>query len=405
MWQGALVTPAVHLFGLLHRSVGFKRTSYRLLERPVPATVGAEESGELLPKAEAVEADPIMAGKAAAMSPSDAVTFDAISWRLHRDVVLPVGDTARRTAWLADSDLFIEDSEQDVFHFSNFAPHLDLVAASPSRAVARRHEPQRSLETVIYPGSFAPGNWYHWLVETLPRIWLAERLPDQFQDVPLLMHRGFFDVPAMRETLDLIRGDRRIVTVEDAEWIHVERMVWIDGMFTMNHHAIYPDGLIDQASRFHPAMRDFRARLLDWSQGRGTELPRRVFLDRGSSARPYNDVEVKEALVSRGFVSIEPGSLDFAGQANLFAGAEVLVGPHGAAWANILLASEGTKALYWAPQDFAGTQIWASIGALSGVAVHEHVYAQEPGRFKTGSYTVDVPRLLEHLDRVLDGGA
>ncbi len=130
-----------------------------------------------------------------------------------------------------------------------------------------------------------------------------------------------------------------------------------------------------------------------------------MLLDRGSSAHPYNDEEVRDALASRGFVAVDPGTLDFAGQVDLFAGAEVLVGPTGAAWANLLFAGTGTLALYWGPQLFSGSQIWPSIGALNGVAVHEHVYAQEPGRFKTGHYTLDVPGLLEHLDRVLDGGA
>ncbi len=404
VWQGALVTPVVLAFKWLPRRLRSRVVGYRFIARIEPSDGAAEESGELLPAGAAVAADPTIKGavSASATAPCVAPSFGAASWRLHRDAVLPVGSTARRTAWLNEETLFVEHTELDVFHFSNYSAHLDLVVASRSGAVARKHEPETFLDVVIYPGSFAPGNWYHWLTETLPRIWLAERLPEKFADAPLLIHSGFLDVPAMRETLDLVRGDRPICTVHGAEWIHVERLVWIDGMFTMNHHAIYPDGFIDQTSRFHPAMRDFRAMLLDQLTSPGSGTPPRVFLDRGASARRYNDAEVKEALISRGFVVVEPGSLDFAGQLRLFAGARVLVGPSGAAWANLLFASGGTKALYWVPEDFEGTQIWSSIGALSGVATHEHTYPQEPKTFKTGSYRIDVDALLEHLDRVLE---
>ena len=372
---------------------------------PRPSIEGFEAAGELLPSDVAVEADPIARDGRRPSAGETHPDFWAVSWRLYRDVLLPVGESARRTAWFCGHDLFVEQSEMEVFDYRNFADHLDLVAASRTGAVARRHEAGRSIGTVIYPGSFAPGNWYHWITETLPRIWLTRRLPAELDGVPLLVHPGFLEVPAMRETLDVIRGDRPVLTLDDVEWLHIDRMVWVDGMFSMNHHSIYPDGLVDQSSRYHPAMRDFRAAVLAGRGGVQGTAPARVFLDRGGAARPYNDVEAKEALAARGFVVVEPGSLDLSGQVELFANAEFLIGPSGAAWANLLFAAEGTRALYWTPEYFAGTQIWASLGALSGAQVHEHTYPQAFGTYKTGSYRIDVPDLLDHVDRLLGDDA
>ncbi len=166
---------------------------------------------------DAVVADPISRTAVAPAGRQSAPAFDAIEWRLHRDVLLPVGDTARRTAWLSESNLYVEHTEVEAFHFSTYAAHLGLIAASPSGAVARRHDPDRRLEIAIYPGSFAPGNWYHWLLEALPRIWLAECLPERFREAPLLIHRGFLEAPGIRSSLDLVRGDREVRTVEDVD--------------------------------------------------------------------------------------------------------------------------------------------------------------------------------------------
>lgn len=402
VWWGPLVTVGLAAFRSIYRGERLSTSKYRFVATVRPMTEGSATVVELLPDDEAVEANPLVNGPRTAPMPPAERGFGAISWRTHLDVLLPVGGSARRTAWFAGSDLFVEESEIEVFDFRNFAAHLDLIAASRSGAVARRHDPQGSMEAAIYPGSFAPGNWYHWITETLPRIWLATRLPEELGEVPLLVHRGFLDVPAMRETLALVWEDRPVHTVHDFDWLHVERLIWVDGMFSMNHHAIYPDGLVDQASRFHPAMRDFRAHLLDRRRDSVFRAPRRVFLDRGGFARTYNDLEVKAALASRGFVVVEAGALDFADQVALFRDAEVLAGPSGAAWANLLFATEGTKALYWVPWYFAGTQIWASLGALSGVDLHEHTYQQPFGDFKSGSYNIDVPDLLDHIDRVLE---
>ena len=405
VWQGVLITAGLALFRGLHRGLDVGRSGFRMVGLPRPSVEGFDTAGELLPADAAVQSDPIARDGCTSPAADTRPDFASVSWRLYRDVLLPVGNSARRTAWFSGLDLFIEESEMEVFDYRNFANHLDLVAASRSGALARRHEAGRSIGTMIYPGSFAPGNWYHWITEILPRIWLTRRLPTDLDGVPLLIHPGFLQFPAMRETLDVIRGDRPVITVDDVEWLHIDRMVWVDGMFSMNHHAIYPDGLVNQSSRFHPAMRDFRADVLAARRRVSGGTPRRVFLDRGGHARPYNDTEAKEALASRGFVVVDPGSLDFSGQVELFANAEFLVGPSGAAWANLLFASQGTKALYWTPSYFAGTQTWASLGALSGAAVHEHTYSQAFGAFKYGSYELDVPDLLDHVDRVLGDDA
>jgi capsular polysaccharide biosynthesis protein len=402
VWRGWLVTPAILLFWFLQRALGSDAWRRRFVSLPMPSTDGWVDSGELLPRDVAFAADPITFDSDPAPRPSNEAELGPISWRLHRGVLLPVGRSARRTAWINGSRLVVEHSEVEVFDFRQFSAHLDLIAACRFGGVARKHGPEEFLDAAIYPGSFAPGNWYHWMTETLPRIWLADRLPAAFDDVPLLIHRGFLDVPAIRETLDLVRGDRPVRTAEDVGWLHIERMVWIDGMFSMKHHSMYPDGSIDQSSRFHPAMKEYRSALLHSRPPTEGRTPRRVFLDRGNSVRRYNDQEVKEALASRGFVAVEAGSLDFAGQVELFANAEALVGPSGAAWANLLFASEGARALYWTPEYFAGTQIWSSLASLSGTVVHEHTYPQEFGTYKSGHYTIDVPRLLADVDRVLE---
>lgn len=360
-------------------------------------------AGELVPAGKAVTAHPVTLGDRRTAVSNTQTEFDAISWRSFSDVLIPVGDRARRTAWLSGEDLIVEQSEANVFDYRNYSAHLGLVAVAPFGALARKHEPGEAIGSIIYPGSFAPGNWYHWLAEVLPRMWLAGSLPQSFDNVPLLVHRGFLEPPAMRETLDLILESRPIHTVEHFDWLHVEQLIWIDGMFSMKHHAIYPNGIIDQASRFHPAMRDFRKTLLGKRRPGAGQTPTRVFLDRKGSSRTYNDEDVRDALRSRGFVAAEAASLDFLSQMELFASAEVIVGPSGAAWTNLLFASEGTKALYWVPEYFAGTQIWASIGAIGGAAVHEHTYCQPFGTFKSGSYVLDVPRLIEHVDRLIDG--
>jgi len=360
---------------------------------------GSTRSGVLAPSGPSVAASPI-GESAAVVSPVHADDFEAVLWREYRDVLLPVGDRSRRTAWIADRALVIERTERDVFSFEKYAMHLGALAHSRSRALLR-HATTADVPIAVYPGSFSPGNWYHWLLETLPRIWLMERLPEEVGSAPVLIHPAFVAVPTVRESLALFRGPRDLLIPTGEDVLRIKRMVWTDGLFTLKHHAVYPGGRVDHASAFHPAMRDYRAALLERIPMQLAATPRRVFLDRGNRSRIYNHQAVGAALAELGFVAIDPSGLDLSAQASLFSGAEVLVGPTGGAWSGLIFCSAGTRALYWTPRQFASGQVWSSVAALSGVETHEYLYDQPAGGFQTLPYSLDVPALMRRLEGLL----
>lgn len=58
-----------------------------------------------------------------------------------------------------------------------------------------------------------------------------------------------------------------------------------------------------------------------------------------------------DALSVFGFTFVYMEDLSFCEQVSLMAQAEIIVGPTGAAWTNIIFASPGTKALCWMARD------------------------------------------------------
>jgi capsular polysaccharide biosynthesis protein len=72
---------------------------------------------------------------------------------------------------------------------------------------------------------------------------------------------------------------------------------------------------------------------------------RRLYLarNRTGSRRVVNEAELLQLLLPRGFDVVDCGSLDYASQVALFSEAAFVVGPHGAAFTNVLWSPAGTQ--------------------------------------------------------------
>ena len=82
------------------------------------------------------------------------------------------------------------------------------------------------------------------------------------------------------------------------------------------------------------------------------DLPKKIYLDRSDSKSKnknlrsiINEDEVKNYLISKGFSAIKLTELSFIDQALTFYNADIIVGLHGAGFANIIFCKPNTKIL------------------------------------------------------------
>ena len=81
----------------------------------------------------------------------------------------------------------------------------------------------------------------------------------------------------------------------------------------------------------------------------------KIFIDRSESKSNHckliNNDEVIKYLSNNGFKSYQVGKLDFFEQIYLFKQAKTIIGPHGAAFSNIVFSSPGTNLIEIIPED------------------------------------------------------
>lgn len=169
-------------------------------------------------------------------------------------------------------------------------------------------------------------NYYHFVYDSLARLGVAEEaLPGLPVDAVIVPHGTRYQ----RQFLELLGLDVPLLQPRAGHTFVADRLIVPS---TPN------DAL--EAPRF----------TVDWLRSRltptpGAETPRRLFVTRGST--PGTRIYLEEAalrpwLDEHGFTVVDPGTLSVQEQIDHFAGAEIVVGPHGAGLTNITFCSPGT---------------------------------------------------------------
>lgn len=185
-------------------------------------------------------------------------------------------------------------------------------------------------------------NYYHWLLECLPRAILAHRQTD-WADAPFLIDA---DIPdQFIESLRLISPERKHIAIKNGIRLPVQELYFPSVMSTT--HDYY--GLSPHAEDFIIAP-EAVAMLRESFLPSATNVPSEqmqqfIYVARsgGKHRAITNENEVIGAMEEMGFTIVYPGKMSFAKQITLFANAKIIVGPTGAGMANIVFAKQDCR--------------------------------------------------------------
>lgn len=195
-------------------------------------------------------------------------------------------------------------------------------------------------------------NYYHWLLEVVPRLMLMREAGLSADWYVIESHCRY-----QRRVLELLG-------------VPQDRLI-------QPHYALHlrADCLIRPS---HPGVDAWRAMAEAVKQGlpateqaRANES-RRIYISRKEAAhrKVANETELENLLKSHGFETHSFESLDFARQVSLISSAECIVAVHGAALANLIFARSGTKVIEICPVNRYNTDCFPRISHKLG---HQHL--------------------------------
>jgi hypothetical protein len=194
-------------------------------------------------------------------------------------------------------------------------------------------------------------NYFHWLVECLPRLLLIDQISEA-KNFPLLIDTNL--APQQLDALKLINeSKRKLIPLIRGNCYSVNKLYYPSQLSVIHDNLHSPIGYSEDIVYSPLALtfvRNFFLKKLDLQKPAGF---RKIYISRkGSSYRNItNEKEIEQLMVSNGFEIVFPEKLTFATQVKLFSQAKAIVGQSGAGMANLLFAPENCKTLIFMSDD------------------------------------------------------
>lgn len=225
---------------------------------------------------------------------------------------------------------------------------------------------------VLFLGGSGASNYYHWLIEILPKLCLLnQEVLKKWSITSILVDASVSRLPNFRASLDFVLEKLALplaIIIAPAGWGTYQNLYYIN---TFNNILFNSATGVIGAKDFYFSKNVLKI-YMNLFRGAGGDVRsgmERIFLLREESSvseynkRTYNQDEIFTIFKNLGFVGVYVEKLSFQQQINLFASASYIVGPSGAAWANIIFCEPKTRCLSWLNEAFRDFSVYSTLAA------------------------------------------
>ena len=259
-------------------------------------------------------------------------------------------------------------------------------------------EETSTLETpcVLLGGS---PQYYHWMVDHLPRLSLVER-SEEAAALPLLVNEDLTDFQA--QSLEVLGiPSARLVKLKSPDHIRCRRLL-VPTNLSHGFGRLHADGVgwLRRAFRQETPVTDVHGGAFLYVSRRDAD--RRKLL---------NEEALIEALAPLGFEVVAPGELPFREQLDAFSAAKLIVGPHGGGLVNMIFSPDAVRVIELQHVNYpsgyisglagsAGIPLKTIFGEPEGIEPFAGADEREKSDFKVDVETV-VSKVRETLREIL----
>jgi capsular polysaccharide biosynthesis protein len=311
---------------------------------------------------------------------------------------------ANSAFFVAETNVIIErvpgvDDARCTFHGGRLVAHGRHLAE-----VVKRPTHVTSLENGFFLSGNGDWNYYHWMIELLPKLQYWHQLGPELRAYPLLVSQGVVDQASMLEALALFGDGAEVRVLNHEEVYTVGHLLHINSPNTCpfnlrgDHEVKVTDFL------FRPeVIQDWRRRV-GISRRPSITRGHRLFLARSGAHRSYNEAEVLPLFTREGFEPVYLERMSLREQVAAMNSAELIAGPTGAAWTNLMFCSHGAKALCWMSEQSKQFSAFSTIASMVGVDLRYFTYptdARSTHDLYWADYRLDVTKLERALADLL----
>jgi hypothetical protein len=225
----------------------------------------------------------------------------------------------------------------------------------------------------------------------------------RFNGIPIIVNSHLHD--NLKESLFLLTGDREVIFIPVGRAIHVERLYLMSPTGYIPFENRPNSGQYGSHGIFSPyALNVLREQMTEkLPLTTRADFPKKIYLRRVSNTRKLlNESEIEDLLVEHGFSIIETTELSFIEQLILFQNAEVIIGPTGAACANIMFSNpQANIAILMAIHKNMPYRYWLNMATAAGVKNVNYILGKIARGIAVdlhGDYTINLKDVTGYLN-------
>lgn len=221
----------------------------------------------------------------------------------------------------------------------------------------------------IHLGGAGASNWYHFVIECLPKAMLARALPKEYDDFPLIVPEECKTIPSFGDAVEVFRNGRRLHYLPRKNRLSVGKLIAFDDVSIGPYNLIPGEWpRVEDYSQHDDVLREFTNEFRHQFIGDrpAPSKSRRLFLARPGERRDYNQSELIAISKKYGFEPIFPEKLSLSEQAKAFSEASAIIGPSGAAWVGMIFCARPVFGLSWLPSVYEEFSSYSMLAHLLG---------------------------------------
>ena len=241
-------------------------------------------------------------------------------------------------------------------------------------------------ENCFFLGGNASFNYYHWLIEILPKIlFVNKEIIKKYKIKAIVLNDKVKEISSFMLSFAAVAGDHnlKIIFCSENDDLKFKKIIYLSSfnsvLLNSNKNTVkLEDVVFSKSSLDILRNRVFSNKYFLNIEESKVSFPKKIFLMRGKvsgyNKRNYNENEVFEFFKDKGFEAVYAEKYSFFEQAYLFSNAEQIIGPSGAFWTNLIFSSPGVIALSWLPNSYKDFSVYSTIAKFYKVKMIFHIY-------------------------------
>ena len=271
---------------------------------------------------------------------------------------------------MAYKQFYILSVSLEHIKFSNFK---GSIANNSSYILCHKNKYDKAkLNKIIYLSGSYDNNWYHWLIEILPKLYLIKKYINDYKTYDLVISESVFASKTHMESLKLIAKNDKIVLIKPGVFYKAKEILYVETPANSDFETKKPLKYVLKNGNFYAeVLKSYKLFMEKQILRSEKKFGKYIYLYRNQNTRKFNQNEIINLIRLYGFEVVDTAKLSFSDQVNLFKHAEIILGASGAAWTNIIFSSSKTKALIFYPSKMGDSSTFPNLASVPKAKLYQ----------------------------------